>query len=430
MSFIGNYTLGDIMNAIHSEASPSYQERVPLLSDTNFTEFATGLSNPAIFNEWHSALINRIGRVVLQNKAWENPLAFLKKGEIPLGNTIQEIYVDLIDAVPWESESTEADAGKVWKTVKPDVFSAYHVINREDQYPISYNRAEINRAFVSASALEQFILGIIERLYTSDALDEFLYMKQLLVEYDKKGLFHYHTIPQDATMDELIVQVRSMSNKFTFLSDKYTGLGVTQHSNKNDQVILISSDLDARMDVMSLASAFNMDKKEFLARRIVLDEFPIEGALLALVDRDWFMVYDYLRELHPIFNPRTLEIKYYYTVHQYISTSLFQNAVLFTTQEYGKPQEVTASLVGATGGVEKAQSYLIEHEVLGGEAGSLTSDNTNQAVGYQLSGAVAGTRIDGGRLYVDLRQDTPFEIKVFALHQQDVYDIIEVDLAE
>lgn len=424
--FLSQYTLADVMNSIRESASPDYQDRIPVLNDQNFREFATGVSIPVFFNEWHSALINRIGLTVLKNKSWENPLAFLKKGQLEMGETVQEIYVGLIDAVKWESFSSLDDAGKVWKTVKPDVHSAYHVINREDLYEISYNQKQINRAFVSPRALQDFILGIYERLYTSDQLDEYLYMKELLKAYDEKGLFHYVSLSPTTTSDQLLIQVKAMSNDFTFLSDKYTGLAVPQFSMKKDQVLIMNSMLHATIDVTSLATAFNMDKKEFQSRVVVIDDLGIEDGVMVLIDRDWYMVYDSVRQMESIGNPRTLEIKYFYHVHQVISTSMFENAVLFTTRDLVDPVSVTASLDGVVGDVNKGQWYTLDHSVL--DKDEVTTD-VNQAVGYLLSGAVSDTKIEDGRLYVSLRQNDDFTVRVYALHNKDVYVDVEVTVA-
>lgn len=428
MAIINGYTFTDVMNAIRQDASPQYQDRIPELNDANFREFASGVSIPVFFNEWHNALINRIGLTILKNRAWENPLAFLKKGELGLGEVVQEIYVGLIDAHKWESFTTETDAGKLYKTEKPDVSSAYHVVNRMDVYEVSYNRAQIEKAFVSPNALEQFVIGIIERLYTSDMLDEYLYMKELIKVYDERGLFNYQTISEDGTFEELITKVRAMSNKFTFMNDSFTGLGVMQHTPKDEQVILISADLDAAIDVTVLASAFNMDKAEFLARRIVLDDLGVEDGVLALVSKDWFMVYDKLREMRMLPNEQTLELKYFYHVHQVISTSLLENAVLFTHKTYEKPVEIEIDeLVEDKLTATKGQWITLTPTVLN-EGG--TVDDTNQAVVYEIDvTAKPGTKMEGNRLYVDLLQEENFFVKVSALHNKDIFLEFEVEIA-
>ena len=427
-----NYTLQDVMNAIRTDASPSYQDRIPQLNDENFREFANGMNVPAYLNEWFGALVNRIGLTILKTKAWTNPLAPIKKGELKMGETVQEIFTDLIEAQKWESFTTETDAGKIYKTEKPTVYSAYYKINREDVYPISYNRVAIQRAFTNEGTLERFISDLYERLHTSDQLDEYMYMKELMKTYDEKGLYHYVTVPALVNLDlnVFIAQVKAMSTKFTFISDKYTGLQVKQHSQLDDQRIFISADLDAIIDVTVLASAFNMGKKEFLARKIVIDEMPIEDALLVIADKNWLNVLDSFRSFEMLPIQDTLEVKLWYHVHQVLYTSLFENAVVFTTKKYNAPAtvELTGDAVTGTGlEVEKGQ-YITLTALVKDDGG--VSENVNQAVIYKLAGNHPQTRIEGNRLYVDLLQANDFTLLVSAVHDKSVKAEYDVVLAE
>ena len=416
-------TLQDVMNSIRVDASPDYQQRIPELNDKNFREVAAGLSNPVFFNEWHHMLINRIGKTILVNRAWSNPLSPLKRGTLEFGETVQEIFRELVEAQNWESYSDETTAGKVFKTAKPDVYAVYHTINRTDMYEISENPVAIRRAFVSPKSLQEFIENIIERLYTSDMLDEYLYMKELIKVYDEQELFHYITFDVEKdTLDDLIRQARSMNIKLTFLSDNYNAMGVTTHTLRDDQVILMDADMASAIDVGVLASAFNMDKKEFLSKRIILDEFPIKDAYMAIVDENWFAIWDVNREIRSLDNPRTLEIKYFYHVHQIMSVSKLHNAILFTKKDYKKPDAIVAEDLT----VQKGQYYNLEHEVQSGGS----SENVVQAVRYKFAGANPNTRIEGNRLYVDVMQEDDFEIKIISLDEPRVEKVIKVTISD
>lgn len=427
-----NYTVADVMNAIRQEASPTYQDRIPALNQNNFEEFAQGMNVPAMFNEWFNALINRIGLTVLKTRAWKNPLAPIKKGELKMGETIQEIFIDLIEAQDWKKFTTENDAGKIFKTEKPDVAAAYFKINRTDMYPVSYNEVDIRRAFINEGTLERFIGDLYERLHTSDELDEYLYMKELLKTYDDRGLYHYVSVPalENLDLNIFISQVKAMSTKFKFISDKYTALEVPQHAPIDNQVIYISADLDAIIDVNVLASAFNMDKKEFLARKVVLDEMPVDGALLILASKDWLNVYDSVRRIEMLPNPYTLEMKLFYHVHQVLYTSLFENAVVFTTTQYKEPATVELTGAGVTGTqvtAPKGQFFTLTASVKDSED---SATDVIQTVTYKLGEkAHPQTRIEGNRLYVDLQQDETFELMVSAIHNPDVSETYTVKFA-
>jgi hypothetical protein len=110
------------------------------------------------------------------------------------------------------------------------------------------------------------------------------------------------------------------------------------------------------MDVNVLASAFNMDKAEFMGNRVAIDGFGIvdserlaelfaddpnyvpltdaEIALLqtiplAVVDENWFMVYDNLVEMREAENGQGLYWNYFYHLWKTFSNSPFSNAVVF-----------------------------------------------------------------------------------------------------
>ena len=71
----------------------------------------------------------------------------------------------------------------------------------------------------------------------------------------------------------VVTAVKELSNDLTFLSNKYNRAGVYNHTLKENQYILIDSKFDAIMDVNVLASAFNMDKVEFIGHRVLIDGF-------------------------------------------------------------------------------------------------------------------------------------------------------------
>jgi hypothetical protein len=62
-------------------------------------------------------------------------------------------------------------------------------------------------------------------------------------------------------------------------------MGVKTFTPKEDQIVILDAAFDATMDVEVLASAFNMEKVEFIGQRILLDNFAdLTGVAAALVD--------------------------------------------------------------------------------------------------------------------------------------------------
>ena len=96
----------------------------------------------------------------------------------------------------------------------------------------------------------------------------------------------------------------------------------------------VREEFDAMMDVEVLASAFNMDKAEFMGRRILIDNFgELTGAKLLLCDESFFQIYDVLLQFEDVRNPEGLYWNYFLHKWTVFSVSRFANAILFTVPD-------------------------------------------------------------------------------------------------
>lgn len=432
--------LPKVMNAIRNSGSEAFQNTIPSImlgADGNITQesfrsYATGiLTNKSLFNEWSFNLVNRIGLTVLKNRAWANPLATLKKQPLEYGDTIQEIFTNLINAQKFEPLMESKDAGKIFRSAPPESHVVFHTINREEFYEVSVSRVELERAFLTPRNLEDFINSIFIQLYSSDEIDEYRYMKLALENYINKGLAYRVSVPvpTDRTSTDLLLEkVKAYATKFTFPSTIYNAYGVEQHCPRDKQVVFISADMDAKIDVQSLAAAFNMDKAEFLARKIVVDNMPA-GTHLVLASQDLLVVHDTLYRMEDLPNAMTLEMKYFYHRHGIISTSRFENAVVFTSDDVSEPKTVSIKNVIEDGAI-KGSMFPINSEVLN-EEGNTT--NVPQAVMYSVAGANnQNTKIDlNGYLTIAYDETAPtITVRVSSLHFPDVYADLEIIIKE
>ena len=81
-----------ILNAIRNNASAEYYNAVPRAEDTTESIRAVGQAITAFqprMNEFVSALVNRIARVVVTSRMYSNPWAFAKKGLLEYGESIE-----------------------------------------------------------------------------------------------------------------------------------------------------------------------------------------------------------------------------------------------------------------------------------------------------------------------------------------------------
>lgn len=341
----------DIVNAIRNSSSDNFQRYVPLANDSNITEVGQGiLINQQLQNEFITSLVERIGLVVIRNVSLNNPLKKFKKGLMPQGRTIEEIFVDITNEKKYDAEESEQT---VFKRTIPNVKTLFHERNRQGYYEQTIQDDSLKSAFVSWGNFESFISRIISAIYNSAEVDEYRYMMLLADNYYSKGLFKVEKVTKpdsETTAREFVKKVRAVATKMTlpFGSRDYNALAVHTRSDLNDLHLLISADLEATLDVDVLAKAFNMDKTTFLGHVTVIDGFASEGLEAILVDREWYMVYDTLQKMETIRNPKGLYWNYFYHVWQVLSVSRFANAVAFVSGDVAPVTQVIVDPVIAS----------------------------------------------------------------------------------
>lgn len=322
----------DILNAIRNSASQTYQDRVPVATQNNIKEVGNPIITfEAIQNEFLHALVNRIGRVLITSKSYENPLKRFKKGILEYGETVEEIFINIARAHEFDPNVAE---NEVFKREIPDVNAAFHRLNVKNFYKTTISNEQLRQAFLSTEGVSDLIARIVDSLYTGSEFDEFLIMKKMLADGINNGEFYAITVPEPTAdkAHEIVTTIKGISNKLEFMSNIYNPMGVVTHSKKRNQILIVDAAFDAVIDVNVLASAFNMDKAEFMGQRILIDDFSdTTGVVAAIVDESWFMVFDNFIGFTENYNGQGLYWNYFYHVWKTYSKSPFANAVLFTT---------------------------------------------------------------------------------------------------
>lgn len=376
----------DILNVIRNNASVDYRNYVPK-ADANDVESvrtigAIIMDYPALQNEFLNALVNRIGRVMLTSKMYSNPIAFFKKGVLEYGESIEEIFVNIAKVQEFNPEIAEQE---VFKRVVPDVRAAFHIMNYQKFYKATVTQEQLKQAFLSWDGVTDLIARIVDSMYTGANYDEFLVMKYLLARHILDGRVYPVTVPtvNAENAKAIVTTVKGVSNKLTFMNSEYNPAAVRTFTEKTDQYMIVNSVFDATMDVNVLASAFNMDKAEFLGHRVLIDGFgdldvarlgeifagdptynePSQDELTALnaipaviVDKDWFMVFDMLTQFTEQYNGQGLYWNYFYHVWKTFSVSPFANSVLFVP---GTPSVTSVTVSPTTASVPKGGSVSL-----------------------------------------------------------------------
>ena len=333
-----------------------YRSLVPVANPDNVKEIGAVLNSyPQLQNEFLNALVNRIGRVLLTSKMYDNPWSMFKKGLLEFGETIEEIFVNL--AKPFQFDPAVAETN-LFKREIPDVRSAFHIMNYQKYYKSTIQNDQLRQAFLSWQGITDLIAKIVDAMYTGANYDEFQVMKYMLCKNIVKGNLYPVNVDAD-DLKSVAADFKAISNDLEFMKTKYNVSGVHTTSKKDEQYLIVDAAFDASMDVEVLASAFNMDKAEFMGHRVLVDAFneldtdrlailfdddpnyvPLteeEVATLSsikavLVDKDWFMIFDNFMNFTEQYNGEGLYWNYWYHVWKTFSISPFANAIVFTTE--------------------------------------------------------------------------------------------------
>lgn len=403
----------DVLNAIRANASSTYQERIPVATQENIRQIGNAMMTyEATQNEFLSALVNRIGRVIITSKSYTNPLRVFKKGILEYGETIEEIFVNIAKAKQFDPSVAEEE---VFKREIPDVNAVFHKMNLQNFYKVTVSNEQLRQAFLSSQGINDLIGYIVDSLYTGAEFDEYITMKQLIVDAANNGEMYAVNIPAVSSDNTktIVSTIKSVSNQLEFMSSTYNSMGVLTHTRKNRQVLIIDAALDAAIDVDVLAYAFNMDKAEFMGRRVLVDNFgELKGVVAALVDEDWFMVYDNFIGFTENYNGQGLYWNYFYHVWKTFSTSPFSNAILFTTQDVAVTN-VTVSPNNITHNTGSSQTVQFTANVTA--TGYAPKD-----VVWSTTSATA-TITENGTLTIPTTTDTTFTVRATSVYNSAKY---------
>ena len=389
----------DILNTIRANLDAEYQSSVPeVLTARDIPAVGDAINGyPGNANKFLTALLNRIALVKIKSMTFNNPYAMFKKGYLETGETIEEVFVQIAKAREFNVEKAEA---REFKRTIPDVRSAFHIMNWRVQYPVTIQRRDLQQAFVSLDGVTMLINKIVDSIYQGAEVDEMLLFKYLLIKAITHG--KAYPIAFDATSHTAAaVEFRGYSNLLEFPSSKYNAAGVTTVTKKADQYIFMDAKYNASYDVNVLASAFNMDKAEFMGKLVLVDDWAsfdnerfeeiransdqieeVTAAELALmsdvkavlVDAEWFQVYDNLTEFSETFVGSGLYWNYWLNIWKTVSSSPFSNMLVFVDD--GATVTLPASYVFDVESVQNDGTSIIVTLVYNGSA-SLQPSNYN-----------------------------------------------------
>ena len=397
-------------NFIRANSTEAFVNVVPAATKDNIQTISNILFNDAyqpMLNEFVTNLINRIALTIVRNKSFNNPLAIFKKGSVPLGTDIQDIYENPAEAEAYEYSNTAM--AKLLTITDPDTHVAYYRRNRKDLYTKTITREGLQGAFVSWEKFEDYISAITTSLYSGNYISEFNYTKQLIDGAYDNGKVIVETVNAvtDASSAKAFVKkARALYSKLKFPSSNYNAYSkfsgakgtITTWTDEDRIVLIVKSDVMAEVDVEVLAAAFNIDSAKLMGRIVEVDSFENDEIQAVLCDEAWLQIYDNILRFDEFYNARVMAWNEYLHAWGTFAICPFANAVVLATAQ---PKPATAISVSDVSVAKDATATVTVTLTPADATTDLTYLSDNETV-FTVSplGVVTGVGAGNGTLTV------------------------------
>ena len=306
-----------IVNAIRSVASDDYQARIPEATRENIASVGnTILSYTPHTNLFLTELMNRIGRVVIKElDTMEDHYKVFGEERLEFGDTIQKIFVDIPTAHAYEGTATQTPASML-SIEKGVIHVEYTSVDRRLYYKTTISVPELKEAFVSVSALDSLVMGLIEGMARAFNVDKYVMDTQVLGEackyvksikdqvaaanvrvievpstvakYNKTSkVIEWDTVGAKAFLKQLRKETGMLQfyHKLDYcpfdMEDEEADVGVAgadlktisaMRTPRNKQILALEVSSLAEIDVDALAVLFNLEKADLQTQVIELED--------------------------------------------------------------------------------------------------------------------------------------------------------------
>lgn len=408
----GLVTALNAMREMSVDNGSIYHKYVPVVTEsTTIGEFGQPIldsENVNVLNDF-VGLLKKVVATAVYNKTFNNPLANLEGERMPLGNFIEDVYLNPAKARGFNVN----DFAGLLQKYEAEIATQYLAINSDLQYCVTITREKIRNAFTSWSNLENLVSSMVNSLYNGAYLTRYNQAKGLVLSAytgNNAQVEIVSAVSDESTAKALVKKMRATFSKMQIPSTRFNAwnkvkggnLALKTWTDPEDVVVLISADLEATLDVDVLASAFNMSKTDFLGRVIVVDDFSqynedgtvaVDGSNIQamICDKAWFKIKTQDFAMDEFYNANNRTWQYYLNDVRMVNYSLFANAVIFATQA---PVVEATDLTLEKNAVELA---FTEHTYVSFQ---LTPPNATNIVNAIPSSQEVEARVEGNKIYI------------------------------
>lgn len=170
-----------LLNAIRGNIGGDYASRIPQATRENILSVGnTILSYEPHTNAFMTQLLNRISKSVIKHvDEMEDIYAVFKSEELPFGDTLQEIFIDIVESQAFEGVDASNPASFITPK-KGAIHVEYMSVDRKLFYKTTISVAELKEAFLTADKLDEFTRQLVASMTRSYAVDRYIMTSHLL----------------------------------------------------------------------------------------------------------------------------------------------------------------------------------------------------------------------------------------------------------
>lgn len=217
-------------------------------------------------------LLVKVTKQIIDSDIFEDLFSIFDKNLLVTGSQIEEIEVGNLS-----SSDFDATGANSLTKASMDFKALYHKINRRKTFKATVSDAQVKNAMLSTENMAMVATAITNELYNGSNTEDFNAIKTLLLDIanENKNMVICDLNGNSGDMDAVAKAIQAVSTRMTIPSTYYNFSGFKKaFSKKSDLVLIIDADTQAQINVDSLATAFNMDKKALVDNIIVIDEMP------------------------------------------------------------------------------------------------------------------------------------------------------------
>ena len=264
-----NYLVAEanIWNAMRNNASIDYKRLVPSATPENILQAKQSAGD--VFMQWPGLktefykLLKQVSATFFENYSWDNPFKIFDKGYIAQGGLIQKAFVEPAKSFDFD---IDRESKTLFATNKPDIKFQIATRNFKRQYKVTFS--DLQAALVAnATGIADMLRACVDSLYTKKSIEEYQMILYMIGRAIVDGRFYVDSV-SNVDLHSTIAKIRETSLDFSYPDTKLNIAGVTTATRQENKAVLISNHFDATSSVDVLAYAFNLEKQDFLARKI------------------------------------------------------------------------------------------------------------------------------------------------------------------